>query len=208
MKLRLLSIALPLLAGVTIIGTGFSIFYFVQSGEGSQAKAEASVHTETYAQLGNLSLESKYNDESKSFSLVADSTIDGGINLFYGDKQIEGNDINLTYDLTLSSTNSNTTFNKSPKITMTLTVPEDIDEYVAFGLSDGKAFDTTSSPYTYSETLSFNSGSNNIDMPAFTFEYESGKEPTNSNEYDSMVSSFQNGGSISINYVLEWVDNQ
>lgn len=225
MKRKMFSILLPILAGVTVIGTGFSIFYFVDDNASVSESVTATV--EGYAELGSLNIT---NDdvEGGNFQLIFDSTTDGGIGLYYvaGTSKEKANQIELEYTLTLKDAESTDIKSMVPQITMTMSVPEAVDNYVKFGLEGVDSFTSTETDsignvYTYSKTLSVETSSPiTITMPAFTFKYEektSGTsedsssstpktmEPMNASDW-SVLSSNTTGENISITYTLAWVN--
>ena len=206
MKKKIFATVLPILAGVTLVGTGFSVWYFTSTN--TTADLEVHVDMAGYVSVGSLT------PTPSATKLYLDSTTTGdndhnGINLMSSDSDyVTGNDINLKFTATTENENSGT-ISGNATVTLTLTVDNDVDNYIAFGL-DGKTFDPNSgdstTTYTYTtDSIAVNSATVIIDMPAFTFDYEEGKEPTDVNSYNILAGVITDS-TIIIKYELNWAN--
>lgn len=206
MKKKIFATVLPILAGITLVGTGFSVWYFTSNN--TTADLSVDVDMAGYVSVGSLT------PTSTATKLYLDSTKTGdngqnGINLMSSDSDyVSGNDINLTFTAT---TEDSGTFSGNATVTLTLTVDNDVDSYIAFGL-EGETFPSTpnaeesTTTYTYTtDSIAVNDATVRIDMPAFTFAYESGKEPTNVDSYNTLAGVITDS-TITIEYELTWAN--
>lgn len=218
MKKRLLSVFLPLLAGMTIIGVGFSVFYFLDDTSNT-ASLTAQASVQAYAELGSLKMvygetPTELSNDSK-LNLIIDSVEDGGIYLQTSDiSSVKLDDINLQY--TVTSNDGDVTIGKTARVTMTMTVPSTFDTYLTFGLGDSKSFTASSADtntvYTYTQDVTgLTVGSpQTIDMPSFVFGYQDGYSSQNltKEKYEAMKNALnpETGGlNFTIDYELDWV---
>lgn len=204
MKKKIFATVLPILAGITLVGTGFSVWYFTST----KTTAELSVDVDMagYVSVGSLT------PTPTATKLYLDSTTTGdnghnGINLMSSDfDYVSGNDINLTFTAT---TEDSGTISGNATVTLTLTVDNAVDNYIAFGL-EGETFTPNAgdskTTYTYTtDSIAVNGATVSIDMPAFTFAYESGKEPTNVDSYNTLAGVITDS-TITIKYELNWAN--
>lgn len=204
MKKNIFATVLPILAGITLVGTGFSVWYFTST----KTTAELSVDVDMagYVSVGSLT------PTPTATKLYLDSTTTGdnghnGINLMSSDSDyVSGNDINLTFTAT---TEDSGTISGNATVTLTLTVDNAVDNYIAFGL-EGETFTPNAgdskTTYTYTtDSIAVNGATVSIDMPAFTFAYESGKEPTNVDSYNTLAGVITDS-TITIKYELNWAN--
>ncbi len=204
MKKKIFATVLPILAGITLVGTGFSVWYFTST----KTTAELSVDVDMagYVSVGSLT------PTPTATKLYLDSTTTGdnghnGINLMSSDSDyVSGNDINLTFTAT---TEDSGTISGNATVTLTLTVDNAVDNYIAFGL-EGETFTPNAgdskTTYTYTtDSIAVNGATVSIDMPAFTFAYESGKEPTNVDSYNTLAGVITDS-TITIKYELNWAN--
>lgn len=204
MKKKIFATVLPILAGVTLVGTGFSVWHFTSTN--TTADLKVNVDMAGYVSVGSLT------PTPSATKLYLDSTTTGdnghnGINLMSSDSNyVTGNDITLTFTAT---TEDSGTISGNATVTLTLTVDNDVDSYIAFGL-DGKTFDPnpgdSTTTYTYTtDSIAVNGAEVNIDMPAFTFDYEEGKEPTDVSTYKALAGVITDS-TITIKYELTWAN--
>lgn len=204
MKKKIFATVLPILAGITLVGTGFSVWYFTSTN--TTAELRVDVDMAGYVSVGSLT------PTPSATKLYLDSTTTGdnghnGINLMSSDSDyVTGNDINLTFAAT---TEDSGTISGNATVTLTLTVDNDVDSYIAFRL-DGKTFDPnagdSTTTYTYTtDPIAVNGATVIIDMPAFTFAYEEGKEPTDVNSYNTLAGVITDS-TIIIKYELNWAN--
>lgn len=204
MKKKIFATVLPILAGITLVGTGFSVWYFTST----KTTAELSVDVDMagYVSVGSLT------PTPTATKLYLDSTTTGdnghnGINLMSSDSDyVSGNDINLTFTAT---TEDSGTISGNATVTLTLTVDNAVDNYIAFGL-EGETFTPNAgdskTTYTYTtDSIAVNGATVSIDMPAFAFAYESGKEPTNVDSYNTLAGVITDS-TITIKYELNWAN--
>ena len=204
MKKKIFATVLPILAGITLVGTGFSVWYFTSTN--TTAELSVDVDMAGYVSVGSLT------PTPTATKLYLDSTTTGdnghnGINLMSSDSDyVSGNDINLTFTAT---TEDSGTISGNATVTLTLTVDNDVDNYIAFRL-EGETFTPNAgeskTTYTYTtDSIAVNDATVSIDMPAFTFAYESGKEPTNVDSYNTLAGVI-NDSTITIEYELTWAN--
>lgn len=205
MKKKIFATVLPILAGITLVGTGFSVWYFTSTK--TIAELSVAVDMAGYVSVGSLT------PTPTATKLYLDSTTTGdnghnGINLMSSDSDyVSGNDINLTFAAT---TEDSGTISGNATVTLTLTVDNDVDNYIAFGL-EGETFTPnageSTTTYTYTtDSIAVNGDTVSIDMPAFTFAYESGKEPTNVDSYNTLAGVITDSTTITIKYELKWAN--
>ena len=205
MKKKIFATVLPILAGITLVGTGFSVWYFTSDGTTSNLSVD--VDMAGYVSVGSLT------PTPTATKLYLDSTTTGdnghnGINLMSSDSDyVSGNDINLTFTAT---TEDSGTISGNATVTLTLTVDNAVDNYIAFGL-EGETFTPNAgdskTTYTYTtDSIAVNGATVSIDMPAFTFAYESGKEPTNVDSYNTLAGVITDSTTITIKYELNWAN--
>lgn len=232
MKKKVLTLVLPLLVGVTIVGTGFSLFYFTVEG-GTTQKLDVDIDVQAYAEIGNLQIKYPENaaQTSNGLKLNVDSTVDGGIKLMalsssFPSSYVDCNDIDLTYQVNDNLQDTSDTYAKVPQIQMDVSVPADVHNYVDIKLvsdggSDSVSWTTDagdpSTPsstdpvvYSYVQKLAFptlpTTDPIDIALPDFSFDYQNGKEPMDYAAYEAMTSAM-NGKTVSIVYTLSWVDD-
>ena len=205
MKKKIFATVLPNLAGITLVGTGFSVWYFTSNN--TTADLSVDVDMAGYVSVGSLT------PTPTATKLYLDSTETGdngqnGINLMSSDfDYVSDNDIDLTFTAT---TEDSGTISGNATVTLALTVDNKVDSYIAFGL-EGETFtpnagDSTTT-YTYTtDSITVNGATVSIDMPAFTFAYESGKEPTNVDSYNTLARVITDSTNITIKYELNWAN--
>lgn len=204
MKKKIFATVLPILAGITLVGTGFSVWYFTSTN--TTAELSVDVDMAGYVSVGSLT------PTPSAKKLYLDSTTTGdnghnGINLMSSDSDyVSGNDITLTFTAT---TETSGTISGNATVTLTLTVDNGVDNYIVFGL-EGETFTPnpgeSTTTYTYTtDLIAVNSATVSIDMPAFTFAYEEGKEPTDVNSYNTLAGVITDS-TITIKYELNWAN--
>ena len=210
MKRRILGIVVPILAGLTIVGTGFSVWYF--TSDTTETSFDAQVNLAGYAEIGNLQIK----DRANHYRLFLDSTRDGGIALQSsadGAAWTDTNTIDLTYELSVQDATYTDLNDKNPQITMAFTVPAALETYVSITLNSGAltpGTPTDTITYTYTGQLDFPnpvaSGTYDIEMPTFVFAWQDGQEPNSSATYAAAAQAALASGEISITYTLAWVN--
>ena len=168
MKRKTLTLVLPLLAGITLVGSGFSVWYFTAN---TSNEREVDVQLASYVDIGELSF------VRTPTLLYLDSTKHGdnglnGINMFDAEGSV-CNDVDLAYTLDGTILDGTTL-----QVTVTMEITVDLDAYVDVQLGEGnwsRITSTVSSDFNrYTKTFENLPVSNNtIDMPAFAFSYSS-----------------------------------
>lgn len=168
MKRKTLTLALPLLAGITLVGSGFSVWYFTAN---TSNEREVDVQLASYVDIGELSF------VRTPTLLYLDSTTHGdnglnGINMFDADGNV-CNDVDLSYTLDGTILDGTTL---QVKVTMEITI--DLDAYVDVQLGEGNWSRITSTvPSDFNRyTKTFDNlpvANNTIFMPAYAFSYPS-----------------------------------
>lgn len=169
MKKKIFATVLPILAGITLVGTGFSVWYFTST----KTTAELSVDVDMagYVSVGSLT------PTPTATKLYLDSTTTGdnglnGINMFDAEGSV-CNDVDLAYTLDGTILDGTTL-----QVTVTMEITIDLDAYVDVQLGEGnwsRITSTVPSDFNrYTKTFENLPVSNNtIDMPAFAFSYPS-----------------------------------
>ncbi len=168
MKRKTLTLVLPLLAGITLVGSGFSVWYFTAN---TSNEREVDVQLASYVDIGELSF------VRTPTLLYLDSTRHGdnglnGINMFDAEGSV-CNDVDLAYTLDGTILDGTTL-----QVTVTMEITIDLDAYVDVQLGEGnwsRITSTVPSDFNrYTKTFENLPVSNNtIDMPAFAFSYSS-----------------------------------
>ena len=168
MKRKTLTLALPLLAGITLVGSGFSVWYFTAN---TSNEREVDVQLASYADIGELSF------VRTPTLLYLDSTKHGdnglnGINMFDAEGSV-CNDVDLAYTLDGTILDGTTL-----QVTVTMEITIDLDVYVDVQLGEGnwsRITSTVPSDFNrYSKTFdNLPVPNNTIDMPVFAFSYPS-----------------------------------
>ena len=168
MKRKTLTLVLPLLACITLIGSGFSVWYFTAN---TSNEREVDVQLASYVDIGELSF------VRTTTLLYLDSTTHGdnglnGINMFDAEGSV-CNDVDLAYTLDGTILDGTTL-----QVTVTMEITIDLDAYVDVQLGEGnwsRITSTVPSDFNrYTKTFENLPVSNNtIDMPAFAFSYPS-----------------------------------
>lgn len=168
MKRKTLTLVLPLLAGITLVGSGFSVWYFTAN---TSNEREVDVQLASYVDIGELSF------VRTPTLLYLDSTTHGdnglnGINMFDAEGSV-CNDVDLAYTLDGTILDGTTL-----QVTVTMEITIDLDAYVDVQLGEGnwsRITSTVSSDFNrYTKTFENLPVSNNtIDMPTFAFSYPS-----------------------------------
>lgn len=222
MKKRLLGIVLPVLAGVAVIGTGFSTWYFTE-GELSVENQSINVNLTSYARIGDLetlktpallyldgdaATNGNYTDPTTGKEYTSRS--DGkGIHLYESAENIGGEITADDIDLKLLTVDSNASTESVWGVTVTMKVKlTNLGGYVQIGLEGGDNSFTESNGYqTYTKTITFaalKGASGEIDMPALTFTWIN--EPRTKAEYNALKDAVSKA-SMEINYTADWVEN-
>lgn len=205
-----LGIVLPVLTGLTLIGTGFSVWYFTDTTNNVELAAKVNLHG--YAQIGSLKISGEETAPNNVF-LDFDSTAHngGGINLKKGADASSAelyNDINLTYAYSQDSQHAsgvNPEVTYVPHIKMELTIAgasgeeKGLDDYVTVALvADGSGqvapsgtswtsttTDDTGTKYVYEADLALPTSLASpitISMPDFQFSYSAAGQGEATNE--------------------------
>lgn len=168
MKRKTLTLVLPLLAGITLVGSGFSVWYFTAN---TSNEREVDVQLASYVDIGELSF------VRTPTLLYLDSTTHGdnglnGINMFDAEGSV-CNDVDLAYTLDGTILDGTTL-----QVTVTMEITIDLDAYVDVQLGEGNwSIITSTVPSDFNRyTKTFDNlpvSNNTIDMPAYVFSYPS-----------------------------------
>lgn len=217
MKKKILGILTPILAGVTLIGTGFSVWYFTDSTS-TEKSLNVTVTLADYVTIGSLETSPKYDNYELRFDSTKVSGENSGIHL-YGKTSASdftlADDINLTYTYGTSESNG-----ERPTLKLTVTVPgvankqgnpSSLADYLDINLASTNWTNQTSSTesgntvYEYSVSTSSSTldqnGTITINMPAFQFLYKEGMEPENADEWETLNNILNNTDDVGANTV-------
>lgn len=177
MKKLFMGILLPLFAFVSLVGAGFSTWYFENqlSAEGS---ANISMKVEDYAQIGKFSLTS-------DVAMSLDQKANGGKGVTLNKELV----VTYTHDESYSVPEGDTF-----EIKVVVTLGEGFEKYIKLkdGQIDGLTYATSDNKtYTFDLTTKLSDGDATFTIPTDAFEYctKGGEllgEPTNKSEYDAM----------------------
>ena len=212
MRNKMLGILLPVLAGVAVIGTGFSTWYFVTAKSGAADKT-LDVHLAAAAEIGNL----KITNDPAPTTLHLDASIDSGIHLgtLADDVFTPSSDmINWSYTYQASAE----TLGKHPEITVDVNIVN-IDSYIGIALSDADTdytpAGTATSGYKYTWTYEderiadYTIGLEKTITHNFTFvfSWKENKEPTSYDTWSALKTEIDKGDTkLIVNLSLDWVN--
>ena len=217
MRNKMLGILLPVLAGVAVIGTGFSTWYFVTAASGAVDKT-LDVHLAAAAEIGNL----KITNDSAPTMLHLDASIkepaDSGIHLgTLADNAFTPSSDTINWSYTYQA--SAETLGKHPEITVDVNVVN-IDSYIGIALSDEDTdytpAGTATSGYKYTwtyedETIAdYTIGQKKTITHDFTFvfSWKKNMEPTSYDAWSTLNTEIgKDDTKLIVNLSLDWVDN-
>lgn len=211
MRNKMLGILLPVLAGVAVIGTGFSTWYFVTAKSGAANKT-LDVHLAAAAEIGNLKITNE--PAPNALQLDASNDSDSGIHLgtLAADVFTPSSDtISWSYDYRASAE----TLGKHPEITVDVNIVN-IDSYIGIALSDTDytPAGTATSGYKYTwtyedETIAYYTiGLEKTITHNFTFvfSWKENKEPTSYDTWSALKTEIDKGDTkLIVNLSLDWV---
>ena len=214
MRNKMLGILLPVLAGVAVIGTGFSTWYFVTADSGAVDKT-LDVHLAAAAEIGNLEI----TNNPAPTTLHLDASSDTGIHLgtLADNASTPSSDtINWSYTYQASAE----TLGKHPKITVDVNIVN-IDSYIGIALSDADTdytpAGTATSGYKYTWTYEDEKIADyTINQPktikhdfTFVFSWKESMEPTDFATWSALKTEIDKKDpadtELIVNLSLDWV---
>lgn len=203
MRNKMLGILLPVLAGVAVIGTGFSTWYFV-TGADTTGDQNLDVQLAAAAEIGNLRIT---NDPApNALQLDASNDSDSGIHLGTVSEssvftKAANDNINWSYTYQASTTD----LDKHPVLTVDVKI-NSITTYIGIGLSGAHGYtstQTSASAYQWTKDVSPASGEKTI-VGSIPFAFAWTDEPESFSEWTDLEELVKNA-TLTIKLSLDWV---
>ena len=199
MKRRILGIIIPVLAGVTIVGTGFSVWYFTDN-TGKTATTSVDVNLSGYAEIASITIPNTAN-----YTLDLDSSTDTGIHLNNSTASATADQISdVTVNLNANALNGET-LERDLTVTATIKFTGGLDSYVSFVLDNGPVSSWTGTTGTFTTTIDTarvtTTTTLNVPDLALTFSWKD--EPTTVDEWNDL-NTVVKGSSLDITYTVAW----
>ena len=199
MKRRILGIIIPVLAGVTIVGTGFSVWYFTDN-TGKTATTSVNVNLSGYAEIASITIPNTAN-----YTLDLDSSTDTGIHLNNSTASATADQISdVTVNLNANALNGET-LERDLTVTATIKFTGGLDSYVSFVLDNGPVSSWTGTTGTFTTTIDTarvtTTTTLNVPDLALTFSWKD--EPTTVDEWNDL-NTVVKGSSLDITYTVAW----
>lgn len=195
MRNKMLGILLPVLAGVAVIGTGFSTWYFV-TGADHTGNQNLDVQLAAAAEIGNL----KITNEPAPTTLHLDASNDTGIHLgtVSGEEftRAENDNINWSYTYQASTTD----LGKHPVLTVDVKI-NSITTYISIGLSGDHGYTNTK---TLNGAYQWTKDVSQTIEGSIPFAFTWTDEPTSFSEWSALDSLVENA-TLTIELSLNWV---
>lgn len=204
MRNKMLGILLPVLAGVAVIGTGFSTWYFV-TGADTTGNQNLDVQLAAAAEIGNL----KITNEPAPNALQLDASNDSGIHLgtVSGEEFTKAADDNINWSYTYQASTAD--LDKHPVLTVDVKI-NSITTYISIGLSGNHGYtntDTSNSAYQWTKDVSpasYSASGVETIKGSIPFEFIWTDEPTSFSEWSALDSRVGNA-TLTIALSLDWV---
>lgn len=203
MRNKMLGILLPVLAGVAVIGTGFSTWYFV-TGADTTGDQNLKVQLAAAAEIGNLEI----TNSPAPTTLHLDASIDTGIHLgtVSGEEFTKDDNINWSYTYQASTTD----LDKHPVLTVDVKI-NSITKYISIGLSgeDHGYTNTNTSTSAYQWTkdvrpASYSTSDVETIEGSIPFAFTWTDEPKSFSEWTDLEELVKNA-TLTIKLSLDWV---
>lgn len=205
MRNKMLGILLPVLAGVAVIGTGFSTWYFV-TGADTTGDQNLKVQLAAAAEIGNLEI----TNNPAPTTLHLDASNDTGIHLgtVSGEEFTEAANDNIYWSYTYQA--STTDLGKHPVLTVDVKI-NSITTYIGINLSGEDhgytSMITSNSAYQWTKDVRpapySVSGVETIEG-SIPFAFTWTDEPTSFSEWSALDSLVENA-TLTIALSLDWV---
>ena len=204
MRNKMLGILLPVLAGVAVIGTGFSTWYFV-TGADTTGDQNLKVQLAAAAEIGKL----KITNDPAPTTLHLDASIDTGIHLgtVSGEEFTKAADDNINWSYTYQA--STTDLDKHPVLTVDVKI-NSITTYIGISLSGAHGYtntQTSASAYQWTKDVSPSSysasGVKTIEG-SIPFAFAWTDEPESFSEWTDLEELVKNA-TLTIKLSLDWV---
>lgn len=207
MKNKILGIAVPALAAVAVIGTGFATWQFTENG----ASASIGATLEGYTNLGDITIE---NATNATLNLDASDTGDG-ITLEYSEGTGTTTDqIDFEFEVKQDLARE-----KSLTLTTTISFDDDLGSYIKLsaqnyndttGLGNEHSADNMSSQLTWTDSLTTSGTSTSETFSLSThlsFEWAEGKEPSSLSDWNTLndiIDGLTGGTAFTISYEIDY----
>ena len=199
MKRRILGIIIPVLAGVTIVGTGFSVWYFTDNNS-SSASASVNVNLSGYAEIASITIPNTTN-----YTLDLDSATDTGIHLNNSTASATADQISdVTVNLNADALNGET-LERDLTVTAKIAFTGGLDKYVSFVLDNDPVSSWTGTTGTFTTTIDTASVTTTraLNVPDLALTFSWTDEPTTVDEWNDLNTVVE-GSSLDITYTVAW----
>lgn len=206
MRNKMLGILLPVLAGVAVIGTGFSTWYFV-TGADTTGDQNLKVQLAAAAEIGNLEI----TNNPAPTTLHLDASNDTGIHLGTVSEssvftQAANDNINWSYTYQASTTD----LDKHPVLTVDVKI-NSITTYIGIDLNGEDhgytSTITSNSAYQWTKDVrpaSYSASGEKTIEGSIPFKFTWTDEPTSFSEWSALDSLVENA-TLTIKLSLDWV---
>ena len=203
MKRRILGIIIPVLAGVTIVGTGFSVWYFTDNS-GNTARTSVNVNLSGYAEIASITIP---NTTNYTLDLDSSSSTDTGIHLNNSTASATADQISkVTVNLNADALNGET-LERDLTVTAKIALTGGLDKYVSFALDNDPVSSWTGTTGTFTTTIDTarvtTTKTLNVPNLALTFSWTD-EQPTTVDEWN-VLNAVVEGSSLDITYTVAWV---
>lgn len=204
MRNKMLGILLPVLAGVAVIGTGFSTWYFV-TGADTTGDQNLKVQLAAAAEIGNL----KITNNPAPTTLHLDASDDTGIHLetVSGEEFTKAADDKINWSYTYQASTAD--LDKHPVLTVDVKI-NSITTYIRIDLSGGHGYNntqTSASAYQWTKDVrptSYSASGVATIEGSIPFAFAWTDEPTSFSEWSDLDSVVENA-TLTIKLSLDWV---
>ena len=205
MRNKMLGILLPVLAGVAVIGTGFSTWYFVVTGADTTGDQNLKVQLAAAAEIGNLEI----TNNPAPTTLHLDASKDTGIHLgtVSGEEFTKAANDNINWSYTYQA--STTDLDKHPELTVDVKI-NSITKYIGISLSGNHGYTNTqtlASAYQWTKDVrptSYSASGVGTIEGSIPFAFTWTDEPTSFSEW-SVLEPLVKNATLTIKLSLDWV---
>ena len=208
MRNKMLGILLPVLAGVAVIGTGFSTWYFV-TGADTTGDQNLKVQLAAAAEIGNLEITNSPAPTTLHLDASIKDPADSGIHLgTLADNAFTPSSDTINWSYTYQA--STTDLDKHPVLTVDVKI-NSITKYISIGLSgeDHEYTNTNTSTSAYQWTkdvrpASYSASGEETIEGSIPFAFTWSDEPTSFSEW-SVLEPLVKNATLTIKLSLDWV---
>ena len=200
MKRRILGLIVPVLAGLTIVGTGFSVWYFTDS-DGSKAQASVNVNLSGYSEIATITIPNTTN-----YTLDLDSSADEGIHLNNSTSDASADQISgVTVTLNNNSL-AGASIDRDLTVTANISFTGSIGSYVSFALDNDPATSWTGTSGSFTATVETSTATGDtetLDVPDLPLTFSWTDEPESASDWSTLNTAVRSS-KLSITYTVAW----